>query len=85
MAHYDYIILGAGAAGLMLAREMAEDPWFNSYKILIIDKDEKNQNDRTWCFWEKGSGKYDHLLTNRWDHIYFRFDGIDQKDRSRRS
>ena len=79
MADYDYIILGAGAAGLMLARAMAEDDWFRSHKILIIDKDEKNQNDRTWCFWEKGNGKYDHLLTKRWDHITFRADSIDKK------
>ena len=79
MAHYDYIILGAGAAGLMLAREMAEDPWFSSKKILIIDKDDKNLNDRTWCFWEQGEGKYDHLLTKRWDQIYFRSDDMDQK------
>ena len=79
MANYDYIFLGAGAAGLMLAREMAEDAWFSSYKILIIERDEKNRNDRTWCFWEKGDGKYDHLLTRRWDHIYFKADGMDKK------
>ena len=79
MANYDYIILGAGAAGLMLARAMAEDVWFKSHSILIIDKDSKNQNDRTWCYWENGEGKYDHLLTNQWDNIFFRGKGLDKK------
>ena len=79
MAQYDYIILGAGAAGLMLARAMAEDPWFSSHKILIIEKDEKNSNDRTWCYWEQGKGKFDHLLTKQWDKIYFRGEDMDQK------
>ena len=79
MAQYDYIILGAGAAGLMLVRTMAEDPWFSDHKILIIEKEKKNANDRTWCYWEKGKGKFDHLLTKQWDNIYFRGEDMDQK------
>ena len=71
MAHYDYIILGAGAAGLMLARAMSEDSWFQSKSILIIDKEVKNKNDRTWCFWEEGQGAYDHIVAKKWDYIYF--------------
>ena len=23
-------------------------------KVLIIDRDEKSKNDRTWCFWQAG-------------------------------
>ncbi|MGI9546056.1 MAG: lycopene cyclase family protein [Flavobacteriaceae bacterium] len=79
MARYDYIILGAGAAGLMMARAMAEDSWFSSGKILIIDQDFKDQNDRTWCYWEEGTGKFDHLLSRSWEHIYFRGEKLDNK------
>lgn len=79
MAQYDYIILGAGAAGLMLARSMAEDPWFHSSKILVVDQEVKNKNDRTWCFWEQGKGLYDHLLSHRWDHIYFKSKNLNSK------
>ena len=79
MAHYDYIIIGAGAAGLMLARAMAEDPWFESKKILLIDQDTKNLNDRTWCYWEAGEGDFDGILTQKWDEIYFRGKEIDSK------
>ncbi len=79
MAHYDYIILGAGAAGLMLARAMAADPWFHTKSILLIDKDQKDKNDRTWCFWEEGEGSFDHLLSRRWEHIYFRSSNINKR------
>ncbi len=71
MNNYDYIILGAGAAGLMLAREMADDPWFHSKSVLIIDRERRTDNDRTWCFWEKGNGEYDSILHRQWSNIYF--------------
>ena len=79
MTHYDYIILGAGASGLMMARAMAEDPWFHSSKILVLDKDAKSQNDRTWCFWEESKGAFDHLIHKSWDHIIFKSDRQDQR------
>jgi lycopene beta-cyclase len=63
---YDFAIIGAGAAGLQLALAMQEDVFFKDKKILIIDKDNKDQNDRTWCFWEKGAGKWDSLLRKSW-------------------
>ncbi|WP_179018941.1 lycopene cyclase family protein [Winogradskyella forsetii] len=71
MTKYDYIILGAGASGLMLAYRMSQDAYFDDKSILIIDKTKDKGNDRTWCFWEKGSGEYDALLTKTWDTIYF--------------
>lgn len=71
MTEYDYIILGAGASGLMLARAMAKDPWFNSRSVLIIDRNIKDENDRTWCFWEKGEGRYDQILSRQYREIIF--------------
>jgi lycopene beta-cyclase len=41
-------------------------------KILLIDKAEKLQNDRTWCFWEAGSGFFEDIVTRQWDNIYFK-------------
>ncbi|MBK7636072.1 MAG: lycopene cyclase, partial [Saprospiraceae bacterium] len=60
MEHYDFIIAGSGAAGMLTAYFMIRDPYFDSKSILIIDRDVKNQNDRTWCYWEKGQGYLDH-------------------------
>jgi len=68
---YDYIIIGAGAAGLMLADAMGEDPFFKDAAILLLDKDTKNTNDRTWCFWEKGEGQFDAIVHKQWHQILF--------------
>jgi len=68
---YDYIIVGGGASGLLLAYRMSQDPYFDTKSILLIEKDFKNENDRTWCYWEEGIGEWDHLTAKIWDHIYF--------------
>ena len=71
MPTYDYIIIGAGAAGLMLADTMGKDAFFAEKSILLLDKDTKETNDRTWCFWEKGTGLFDAIVYKKWDHIFF--------------
>ena len=32
---------------------------FADKKILLIDKEPKTKNDRTWCFWEKQDGFFE--------------------------
>ena len=54
---YDFIIAGAGCAGLSLLYRILQEPALQNKSVLIIDKDTKNSNDRTWCFWEKNSGQ----------------------------
>lgn len=75
---YDIAIIGAGAAGLNLAHAMLRDVYFDDKKILIIEKDRKDQNDRTWCFWEKGEGRWDHLLRQSWESGAFYANSIQQ-------
>ncbi len=70
MSHYDFIIIGAGAAGLLLADALGKDEFFASKSILVLDKDNKSRNDRTWCFWERGEGRFDKLIHKTWDNIY---------------
>ena len=79
MSTYDYIIIGAGASGLLLADAMANDPFFKSKSILVLDKSNKRSNDRTWCFWEKGSGQFDDILFKSWDKIHFAGEHLDNK------
>ena len=71
MHKYDYIIIGAGAAGLLLADALGNDSFFSDKSILILDKDNKSKNDRTWCFWEKGVGDFDSILFKNWPSIFF--------------
>ena len=71
MKQYDYIILGAGASGLMLAFRMSQDSFFDEKSILIIDQEKDKGNDRTWCYWEDGCGEWDDLLTKTWPKVFF--------------
>ena len=77
--HFDYIIIGAGAAGLMLANAMAKDDFFSQKTILLLDRDAKKTNDRTWCFWEKGEGPFDTIVHKTWNHIFFRDEAISKR------
>ena len=69
MKCYDYIITGAGAAGLMLAYRLAKDSYFDQKSILILDSIERSIDDRTWSFWEVGEGEWDGLVNKYWDSI----------------
>lgn len=71
MNHYDYIIIGAGASGLLLADAIGNDAFFSDKRVLLLDKDAKKTNDRTWCFWEKGKGQFETILYKEWKTIYF--------------
>ena len=70
MLIYDYIIIGAGAAGLSLADRLC-DPAFAGFNILVIDKEIKTGNDRTWCSWYKKPNRYDFLAQKRWKTLHF--------------
>ncbi|HPE33329.1 MAG TPA: NAD(P)-binding protein [Bacteroidales bacterium] len=49
MKKYDLIIAGGGAAGLSLAFYLSRSV-LNKLQVLIIDKDRKDKNYRTWGF-----------------------------------
>jgi lycopene beta-cyclase len=68
---YDFIIAGAGCAGLSLLTRMIASGKFADKKILLIDKEVKNKNDRTWCFWETEPGFFELLVHNHWEQVWF--------------
>jgi len=69
--HYDYIIAGAGAAGLsLLYHLLQQNPGFNK-RVLLIDKNLEKQNDRTWCFWEAGSGPFEAVVSRKWNTLHY--------------
>lgn len=79
MTKSDYIILGAGASGLLLAYRMASDTFFDDKSIVVLDKQKDKGNDRTWCFWESGTGEWNDVLHKRWKKIYFGSDWLNKK------
>jgi lycopene beta-cyclase len=68
---YDYIIAGGGCAGLSLATRIVSNEKLRSRKILLIDKEEKRHNDRTWCFWEKEAGFFEPIVFKTWETLDF--------------
>ena len=68
--HYDYIIAGGGGAGLSLVHHLLQTR-LSQKRILIVDRDGKQTNDRTWCFWEAGPGPFEEIVYHRWQHVYF--------------
>jgi len=67
--HFDYIISGAGCAGMSVLARMMQDQFFSDKKILIIDAALKNTNDRTWCFWEQQPGVFESIVYHRWNQL----------------
>ena len=63
---FDYIIIGSGLAGLQLALSLSRDECFQNKKIALLDKSSKTENDKTWCFWEQGEGKWESIIHKSW-------------------
>ena len=68
---YDYIIAGSGCAGLSLLYKILQTPSLQNKSILVIDKDQKKSNDRTWCFWEKNPGPFESIVYAKWNKLEF--------------
>jgi lycopene beta-cyclase len=69
MKSFDYIILGGGLSGLMLASKLVSDEFFSGKSILILEQNKKTSNDRTWCFWEAGDSKWDSIVATSWSKL----------------
>ncbi len=71
---YDYVFLGAGCSSLSIIMRMISSKKFAEKKILIVDKEAKTKNDRTWCFWEKENGFFEDIVYKKWGHLFFKND-----------
>lgn len=79
LASYDYIIAGAGGAGLSLLHYLMESPGLSSKSILVIDKSFQKTNDRTWCFWDEYISAFENLVHHRWNTISIHAEGFDKE------
>lgn len=75
---YDYLIAGGGAAGLSLAYHIAQEPRLVGKKILIIEPQVKDQNDRTWSYWADEPMVFDGIAAHEWRQLAFRSPGYDK-------
>lgn len=73
MQSADYVFLGAGASATLLLMSMEKHGLLTDKKVVILDPDEKNNNDKTYCFWssdlEDPARSCLPLISHRWDKI----------------
>jgi lycopene beta-cyclase len=67
---YDYIFAGGGMAALSMAYHL-NNSTLRGKSILIIDRDAKNTNDHTFCFWEKGDSVFEPIVIQKWNNVWF--------------
>ena len=72
MEKFDYIICGGGASGLLLSNAFISDKFFNDKKILIIEKESKTSNDKTFGFWNDKESVLDEMVFKEWEFAEFK-------------
>lgn len=70
MEHYEYLFAGSGLSGLSLAFDIISNPLLGG-RILMIDRREKNRNDRTWGFWHSGTTIFNDIVYRKWKDLLF--------------
>ena len=66
----DIIIIGAGLSGLQLLNALLKEEKLADKKIILLEANDAPA-EKTWCFWEKGSGQWDHILHHEWKSGWF--------------
>lgn len=49
---------------------------FKDKQVLLADKDPKQSNDRTWCFWEEKDGLFEPVVFRRWEKLAYHDEGF---------
>jgi lycopene beta-cyclase len=69
----DYLFAGAGASATLLLMCMEKQGLLQDKKILILDPDTKQNNDKTYCFWSEQNEQLalqcQHLISHQWDEV----------------
>ena len=54
---------------------MIDSNQFINKNILLIDRQPKIKNDRTWCFWEKENGFFQSIVHHEWNDLIINKEG----------
>lgn len=74
----DYLIVGGGAAGLSLAYHISQEPRLADKRVLLLEPEAKDQNDRTWSFWADEPSLFDGIVAHEWAQLAFRSPGFER-------
>ncbi|MBV2365288.1 lycopene cyclase family protein [Streptomonospora nanhaiensis] len=73
MRQFDVAVVGAGAAGLSLTHRLAASNRAAGRRLGIAlvepPPGPARPPERTWCYWERGVGRWDPVLAARWERL----------------
>lgn len=78
VVEYDYLIVGGGAAGLSLAYHISQEPRLRHKRVLLLEPEAKDKNDRTWSFWADKPTLFDGIVAYEWGQLAFRSPSFEQ-------
>lgn len=74
MKKYDYIFCWLGASASLLLSELDRQKLLKHKDILIIEKEQKNRDDKTFCFWSKDNESISRhlksIISKSWDFVF---------------
>ena len=69
MREFDYIIIGAGCAGLSLAYELNLHKKLDNKTLAIIEPREEYSRDKTWSFWKVIDHNFNDCVKKSWKNF----------------
>ncbi len=69
MKEFDYIIIGAGCAGLSLAYELEINEKLKDKTLAIIEPRIEYKKDKTWSFWKVAAHNFDDCVKKSWKNF----------------
>ena len=69
----DFVILGGGCSALSFINQVIEQN-ITKYSFIIIEKQKKYVDDKSWCFWAENIKKNKNVIEASWSSFSFNLD-----------
>jgi len=69
MKEFDYVIKGAGCAGLSLAYELNQNQKLEKKTLAIVEPRQIYDRDKTWSFWKTINHNFDDCVIKNWSNF----------------
>ena len=69
----DFVILGGGCSALSFINQVLEKK-ITKYSFIIIEKQKKYADDKSWCFWSDNIKKTKNIIEASWSSFSFNLD-----------
>ena len=69
----DFVILGGGCSALSFINQVIEQK-ITKYSFIIIEKQKKYVDDKSWCFWAENIKKNKNVIEASWSSFSFNLD-----------